>query len=71
MERLLLPFGKNGHVKIIVASLQLISLEGSVERPKVVEKFQAHADVALSIRISAASFKESQPTPADRISLFE
>ena len=63
LERLLLPFGKGGRVQIIVASLQLVSLEGSVERPKAVERFQAHSDTVLSIRISARSFKESRPKP--------
>jgi hypothetical protein len=70
LERLLLPFGKNGRVQIIVASLQLISLEGSVERPKAVENFQAHAEIVLATRISAGSFRESRPKPAAKTDLF-
>jgi hypothetical protein len=63
LERLLLPFGKNGRVQTIVASLQLISLKGTVERRKVVEDFEARSDTVLSIKISAASFNESRPKP--------
>jgi hypothetical protein len=63
LERLLLPFGKNGRVRIIVASLQLISLEGTVERRKVAENFEAQSDSVLSVRISAASFEQLPPSP--------
>ena len=58
LERLLLPFGQNGRVQVIVASLQLVSLEGKIERSTAVEKFEAQTDVVLSFRIAAASFKE-------------
>ena len=58
LERLLLPFGKDGRVHQILASLQLISLEGTVERDKVVGSFEAQAECVLSIRIPAASFRE-------------
>jgi hypothetical protein len=63
LERLLLPFGQNGRVQIIVASLQLISMEGTVERPKVVKTFEAQSDTMLSLRISAASFNEFRSKP--------
>jgi hypothetical protein len=69
LERLLLPFGKNGRVRIIVASLQLISLEGTVERGKAVENFEAQSNSVLSVRISAASFEEFRPTPFAQIDL--
>ena len=65
LERLLLPFGQNGRVRVIVASLQLVSLEGKVERRKAVESFEAQTDVVLSFRISAASFKAARPKTAD------
>jgi hypothetical protein len=65
LERLLLPFGQRGRVQVIVASLQLVSLEGKVERRKAVESFEAQTDVVLSFRISAASFKEARPKKAD------
>ncbi len=64
LERLLLPFGTRGRVRVIVASLQLVSLEGKVERRKAVESFETQTDVVLSFRISANSFKESQPKKA-------
>jgi hypothetical protein len=65
LERLLLPFGQGGRVQVIVASLQLVSLEGKVERRKAVENFEAQTEIVLSFRISAASFKESRPKRAD------
>ena len=69
LERLLLPFGKEGRVQVIVASLLLVSLEGKVERRTVVKNFEAQTDIVLSFRIAAASFKESrlrkaEPLPA-------
>jgi hypothetical protein len=66
LERLLLPFGKNGRVKIIVASLQLISLEGAVERDKVAKDFEAQSETVVAIRVSAASITQSlaKPVPA-------
>jgi hypothetical protein len=67
LERLLLPFGTRGRVRVIVASLQLVSLEGKVERRKAVESFEVQTDVVLSFRISATSFRESRPKQADRL----
>jgi hypothetical protein len=64
LERLLLPFGKNGRVKIIVASLQLLSQRGTVERRKIAKEFEAQSEVILSIRISAGSINNSQPVAA-------
>ena len=58
LERLLLPFGKDGRVQQILASLQLISLEGTVERSKVVGSFETQAESILSIKISSSSFTE-------------
>jgi hypothetical protein len=63
LERLLLPFGKNGRVKIIVASLQLISLEKTVERGKVAKNFEARSETVMSIRISAATINKSRSQP--------
>jgi hypothetical protein len=67
LERLLLPFGKGGRVQLILASLQLISLKGTVERGKVVGSFKAHAESVLSVRIAAASFTEFRSKSVDRI----
>jgi hypothetical protein len=54
LERLLLPFGKDGRVQVILASLQLISLQGTVKRREVVGNFEAQCETVLSVTISAA-----------------
>jgi hypothetical protein len=63
LERLLLPFGKHGRVQIIVASLQLISAQGAVERREMFKKFEAKSETKLSVTISAASFSEDYSKP--------
>ena len=65
LERLLLPFGKNGRVQTIVASLQLISMEGTFERANIVKYFEAQADIMVSLKISAASFNEGHAKAVD------
>jgi hypothetical protein len=55
LERLLLPFGKDGRVQVILASLQLISLQGVVDRRSIVGDFEARCESVLSITIPAAS----------------
>ncbi|WP_291863261.1 hypothetical protein [Bradyrhizobium sp.] len=55
LERLLLPFGDNGRVQVILASLQLVSLEGMVERRSAARKFEAQSQAVLAVRISAAN----------------
>jgi hypothetical protein len=57
LQRLLLPFGKNGRVKVLVASLQLNS--ATIERSKVTKDFEAQLEIVASIRISAASINKS------------
>ncbi len=47
-ERLLLPLGQDGTVEQLVASLQLISLEGEFRRDTVLEAFDANIDVAFA-----------------------
>jgi hypothetical protein len=56
LERLLLPFGEDGRVQVILASLQLISLQGTVKRRSVAMDFEARCESVLSIRIPAANF---------------
>lgn len=56
LERLLLPFGKDGQVQVILASLQLISLQGTVKRRKVVGHFEEQCEAVLSMTIPATSF---------------
>jgi hypothetical protein len=63
LERLLLPFGKNGRVKVIVASLQLTNPEKTVERRRIVKDFEAQSEAVMSIRISAASINNSRSKP--------
>ena len=47
-ERLLLPLGEGGTVEQIVASLQLISLEGEFRRDTVLQAFDANISVAFA-----------------------
>jgi hypothetical protein len=47
-ERLLLPFGQGDNVEQIVASLQLISFQGTVEREAIARDFQAGPQVTFS-----------------------
>jgi hypothetical protein len=63
LERLLLPFGKNGRVKVILASLQLTNQERTVERRRIVKDFEAQSEAVMSIRISAASIDNSRSKP--------
>ena len=49
ISTLLLPFGSNGHVQVILASLQLISLHGTVSRRDAVRNFEAHCESVVSI----------------------
>jgi hypothetical protein len=63
LERLLLPFGKHGRVKVIVASLQLTSPESIVERRKIARDFEAQSETVVSVRISAASINKSRSKP--------
>jgi hypothetical protein len=67
LERLLLPFGKNGRAQHILASLQLISLEGTVERRNAAWSFESRSDVVLSVRIPAG-FVESRMAMNDSVS---
>lgn len=54
-ERLLLPFGNGGtSVTQILSSLQLVSLEGTFDRPTVVQHFMTHAQATFCGRIEPA-----------------
>lgn len=70
-ERLLLPFGVGDAVEHIVASLQLISFQGTVERPTIARDFEACPQVTFSGRIFTdaaarpiATADATQGTPA-------
>jgi hypothetical protein len=54
-ERLLLPFGDHGKVTHVMASLQLVSIQGSFERSTIVRQFELEADLAFCGRIEPAS----------------
>ena len=47
-ERLLLPFGCSGRVGQLLASLQLISLDGQFSRASIIKTFEGHSEVMLS-----------------------
>ena len=55
LERLLLPFGSAGRVELILASLQLISLQGTAERRSIVGYFEAECETVLAMTIPAAN----------------
>lgn len=63
LERLLLPFGRDGRVQVLLASLQLISLHGTVSRRDIVRNFEAHCESVVSITIPAASVLVRQKAP--------
>jgi hypothetical protein len=58
-ERLLLPFGRKGVVEQIIASLQLISLDGTVRRSKVLKQFDRNLELRCAARISAAAVRKA------------
>ena len=52
-ERLLLPFGEAEVVQHLVASLQLISFQGVIERQEVTRDFEVRSYVSLTGKISS------------------
>ena len=71
LERLLLPFGRDDSlVEQIVASLQLISFNGVVDRRNVVQEFEARSRVAFAGRIAAMSVTAERPRRHTRLSQF-
>lgn len=61
LERLLLPFGSNGHVEQIVASLQLISFEGTADRKEIIENFETRSKCTLLVRIHMPVMVQPEP----------
>ena len=45
LERLLLPFGTNGRIEQLVASLQLVSLQGEFRRENILDVFEKNSEV--------------------------
>lgn len=63
-ERLLVPFGTNdSKVEQILASLQLTSVPGKIQRTKILNNFQIQADLLFSGKIRSG-FSRSDPVPA-------
>ena len=65
-ERLLLPLGRGGRVEQVIASLQLISLEGDFDRKSILGRFQLHTEVTLAGRVQTGFAKRravSMPQP--------
>src|SRR5579871_1465806 len=59
-EGLLLPFGRNGSVEQILTSLRLKSIQGRVQRKKILGNFQIQTDVLFSGKIKS-SVVETNP----------
>jgi hypothetical protein len=66
-ERLLLPLGKGSTVQQIVASLQLISIQGEFERRSVLSKFETLSQVVFAGRIRSGSISVTTADSADVI----
>lgn len=63
LERLLLPLGHEGRVQQIVASLQLISLEGTAERRTAASRFDMQSDCVLAVKIPMNCIVGTQTAP--------
>jgi hypothetical protein len=59
-EGLLLPFGRNGSVEQILTSLRLKSIQGRVQRKKILGNFQSQTDVLFSGKMKSG-FVETNP----------
>jgi hypothetical protein len=64
-ERLLLPLGEGSTVQQIVASLQLISIQGEFERKSILGNFEAQSQVMFAGRIRSGSMTVSADDGAD------
>jgi hypothetical protein len=62
-ERLLLPLGEGSTAQQIVASLQLISIEGEFDRKSVLSKFETQSQAVFAGRIRSGLM----PVPADDV----
>ena len=66
-ERLLLPLGEGSTVQQIVASLQLISIQGEFERKSILSKFETLSQVVFAGRIRSGSISVTTADSADVI----
>jgi hypothetical protein len=65
-ERLLLPFGRDGAVEHIIAALQLISFQGTVERCGIAHEFKAKSGVTFRGLIAASGNGTTTPLKLPR-----
>ena len=63
-EGLLLPFGRNGLVEQILTSLRLKSIQGRVQRKKILGNFQIRTDVLFSGKIKSSVVGTNQASMA-------
>ncbi len=68
-ERLLLPFGDGANVEQVVASLQLISLNGTFERRTILNSYRMTSRVELAGRIASGFARPVIRTPGMVIDL--
>ena len=61
-ERLLLPFGRGGRsVTHVLASLQLVSVDGTFQRSTIVQQFEKQAEVTFCGSILPARRRPQSP----------
>lgn len=71
-ERLLLPFGRDGSkVEQILASLQLVSDPGGVQRNKILKHFQMQADLLVSGKIKSGFTRTNPASTIPAIGIHE
>ncbi len=68
-ERLLLPFGTDAKVEALIASMQLISLQGNYERSTVLDRYRKTSRIELAGRIPAGFGRPEVSTPGTVIQL--
>jgi hypothetical protein len=61
-EGLLLPFGRSGSVEQILTSLRLKSIQGRVQRKKILGNFQIQTDVLFSGKIKSSVVETTPPS---------
>jgi hypothetical protein len=66
-ERLLLPLGEGSTVHQIVASLQLVSIDGEFERKSILSKFETVSQVVFAGRIRSGSISAPADNGADDV----
>jgi hypothetical protein len=66
-ERMLLPFGRGGgSVTHVLASLQLVSIDGTFDRRTIMQHFERHVEVTFCGRIEPATSAAASPARRSR-----